>query len=333
MLTLVADVLIQNEAPESIDKLMCLIPQRLYEEDGQIPHQAVVKDITEDLVDQNSEYSQEKTFSSAMNDGIVTLTLVLPNPTDTVNDIEYSGVFQGGNNVLPFPDRPEGRVLLNQLMFGVAQIQLGTPIPPGQSRWFRLWMEPLTGPQEQRDHLAQALAYAQSKLSFSYNVSGPTKVRYDLRNHIANMLRVVKDLDNAGDRKGAMITDLQCLLQDLVFEGTQHADTEVVISDWRTRFFRGSMEPFSSMQVDGAVRVAGAQPNFIDVGGSLVESYYEWATGGLQIDTPPARTEQGYFTVRFATRYVPSAFRFAALFGALGFVLAILSLFLAFFGD
>ena len=121
------------------------------------------------------------------------------------------------------------------------------------------------------------------------------------------------------------------LYNELVDNCLAHPDTYVSINDWRVRFYNRQLDPFASMQVEGDISIAGAQPNFLL---EYEDVYYEWKTGKLNIaeklnDPINPRNDEGKFIIRFLTRYEPLCFRY---FLHISFLLALLSLLISLLG-
>jgi len=226
---------------------------------------------------------------------------------------------------------PRERVLMNLRMIDVAVIRMGRPIAPDESRWIRLHLRPLTGPLQQRDLVMMVLAYLSNDFVLSYNVSGPTKVRHDVRKNLASYKHVLIEKQSGNENIGELLTYLRNVEELLVTNGTEHSETKVEILDWRTRFFQRPMEPFSSAGAEGAVRISGAQPNFTDRIPRI--PYYEWTSGSIQVLRPPERCAQGYFSVRFTTRFIPRFQRLLPWCGFFGLILALVFRWLSLHGQ
>lgn len=316
-------MLVQNEDTKPIEDLICVVPQQMFHEDGTNDRRTVYEDITADLINPSSPFSGGEIYEVI--DGTpLRLRLTLPDPTDPTRDITYDGTYHGNNLVHSFSDSPEHKVIMNQRMFAAFRIRLVAPIQPDESRWLRLHLRCLTGPQENRAGFALAKAWLLNDLGMSFHVSGPTKVRYDIDKNLRVMRHGLVVGRNSDPKAGEVLADLDSLYTDLIQNGATHPSTAVQISDWRTRFFKHPMESFVVMQSEGAVRTVGAQPNYVKRQGH--NAYYEWATGDLQVPVLPQNTEQGYFSIRFMTRYVPWLHKTTTLLAIGAIILSVVSI-------
>lgn len=296
---IVADLLIQNTSTSEIKELWCIVPQRMFNQDGSYPKGLKFEDITSDLTSEDSQYTKGEAYRAEKKGLNAVIKLTLPDPTDPVNDICYEGTFSGNNEINPLTTSARQRVLMNKCCFAVIEILLGTPIQATESRWFRFKICPRTGPQERRNWIFLFRDMFRNKLTFSYCISGPRRVIYDVEKNLASILR--EAILGNDKNKWDGLNDIRFLISKIIVNGIKHNETKVEIEDWRTRFFQWPMEMFSSIQSNDAVRIVGAQPNY--AGNNIKDAYYEWASGRLQINTLPPKTEHGYFTIRFVTKY------------------------------
>ncbi len=325
---IILDVLVQNDSQQDINTLWCIVPQRLFQRDGSISEVLNFSDRTEELSNVTLRDTKDKVFFPYMENAKPMLRVNVVDPTDLLNDIEYRGTHYGNNRVVPLQDDLRERMVANFGPFGVLKIEMKRKIEPQESRWMRLSVTPLSGPRERRNGFSYFWDYVTDRLNFHYNVAGPAKVRYEVKQHLAHMEREIRMSPKRRKARALKSVHIANMIESLVKEGIDHPATKVVISDWRTRFFLYPMESFSSIETDLAVRSVGPHPLFPeDLGRD--RAYYEWATGDLQIATLPPKTEQGYFNIRFATKYTPRIFRLKSLLAVLGFVLGAVSLYLA----
>jgi hypothetical protein len=331
---IVVDLLIKNISKENISELNCIVPQRLFNKDGSIPVPCPVYDITEDMADENSKYSRGHVYNVRESQGSTYLDLTLPHPSIGDRDITYSGTFRGNNRVAMVPLSPRECAQLSIFLTGIFKVILGTPIRSGESRWLRWRICPFTGPQEHRELSSRLWCYFRNDLTMTYNVSGPAKVPFDLIKKIETVLfELERGSSNASALRGDAIEVLNSLREKIIVNGIHTPDIRVEIEDWRTRFFRSPMEPFSNMQKSGAVRIAGAQPNYFlpDKRSPNAEEYYEWASGSNQIDELNAGEAYGKFNISFTTKYIPLIHRIGPILALIAIILSSLSLILRFF--
>lgn len=324
-----ADLLIQNKSPEALSVLWCIVPQMLFNEDGSLSELPCYCDLTEDLPEERAQYPEDSVYVPTIRSGKPMLDLTVPNPTAPVDDIVYTGTQYGNNSVESLSTVPEERVIMNYAPFGVIEIALTRSIDPDECRWMRLKIWPFSGPRERRTKVNMWYDYITDRLNLHYNVAGPAKVRYEVEQHLAQMRRLVNSSSLA--QAASVSVHLANMIETLVDNGINHPDTKVTINDWRTRFFLYPMESFTAIQSDGAVRTVGSQPHF-PTQGTRRDAYYEWATGDIQVANPPPQTDQGYFNIRFATKYFPRIYRPLPLYAFLGFMLSIVGLCLYFWG-
>jgi hypothetical protein len=331
---IVVDLLIKNDSEKSVEDLYCVVPQRLFDEDGSLPQHPPFIDMTEDLVARDSRYSKGMWYEVHNTDNDTTeLRLTLPHPQNSRKNSKIFGVFRGGNHVDTTEFTSEQRVLMNSCLFGVVRVSLGRAMFANEKRWFRWRISPFTGPQEHRNWLERRRCFLINNLTLTYSVSGPEQVQLDVKKKMIDLRQVISDGDfGSTEDQGWALNNLNDLLEKLVFDGREHPDTNVHIEDWRTRFFRAPMEPFVVSQEDGAVRVVGGQPNYIlpDVLNPQYAEYYEWASGCRQIPRLPPGLVHGAFTIRFSTKFIPLLHRIGPIVAFTALVLATISLILRF---
>lgn len=184
---------------------------------------------------------------------------------------------------------------------------------------------PVTGPLEELSRWSKIRGYLLNDLPLSYHVPGPTKVRFDIGRTVEKFLGETRMIPDRDEKWARAIAQLNMLHATYVRDGIAHPETHVEIDDWRIRFFPGRMERFASIETEGAVRALGPAPNIVRYSRGC-DVYYEWATGRLHISSTADGTDQGYFSVRFSTRYTPPFFRFAPWIALLGLTVGMLSL-------
>ena len=324
---IILDVLVKNESSTAISAIWCIVPQRLFEDNGELPETDNYADVTEELSDVTIRDTPDKIFAPYLENGKPMLDLKVVDPTNVLKDITYSGTHFGNNEVAPLQKNMSERMVTNGGPFGVLQIKMRKEIEHDESRWMRLRFAPLSGPRENRNGVSRLWDYITDRLQFHYNVAGPTKVRYEVEQHLAQMGRIVNTPSKRRSARASLSIHVASLLETLVENGIGHSATSVSINDWRTRFFLYPMESFASIETNGAVRAVGPHPWFPPES-SRKRAYYEWATGDLQIKTLPPDTEQGYFNIRFVTKYSPRLFWLKSLMAVLGFILAVISIYL-----
>lgn len=328
LLEICADLLIQNTSDTEIPELLCIVPQKMFSADGAEIEPLNFEDITDDMINARSRFmTGEEAYArqpARVHGEAPTLGLTIVNPTKPDEEIPYVGTFVPGNRMSSFAKTPEQRLILNLRLASALRIELAVPLKPEETRWFRWHFRPQSGPKEMRTGRGLVLSYLCNDLSLTYQISGPRKVRFDIRNNLAAFAREVLLGQVPTECQPQMMKDVQFLQRELVEEAACHPETHVVIDDWRSRFFQGALEVFDSISMNGAVRIVGDQPNYINR--SIPEAYYEWATGRLQVSPLLEGQEHGAFSVRFRTRYVPPVYHFLPAIAVISLVLAIIAI-------
>jgi hypothetical protein len=321
---IIADMLVENKASKQVSSLLCIVPQMLLDNDlkGECFSEATIE-----LPDEKVGGATQSIYYPEMVGNRAVLRLTVPDPTDTVKDITYTGTYCMGNEVRLQTTGQEERALMNYGRFGVFEIILAKPIEPNEQRWLRLKISPYSGPREQRGKIDQIVDYVTDQLHLHYHVASPMVVFKEIAQHLAQLRRVAQSDTSDRRYKTEVLLHIANLIESLVDRGTGLSGTKVTINDWRTRFFLYPMDSFTSIQTDGAVRAVGSQPTFSD-GGSKRHAYYEWATGDKQVHSLSPGT-QGYFSIRFATKYTPLLYRPVALYAFLGVILSVIGIYLA----
>ncbi len=327
LMEIVIDLLITNKEEKDIKELNCIVPQRIFIIKGErVPlryrNKNLFGDITEDMISKKSVYNNptDKPNTYKVDKGELEIQLKLANPNDPSDDIVYPGNYAGDNIMEPDSDFDDlQHAILTKLKLSIFTIKMSKPLLFKKSRWFRWKFLTLSGSLEIRNSSHYLIDSLLNKLYFNYAINGPGSIM----NYPERMLKTyLKSANIYLEEKNMVDNDIPAKVSDvyskLVTKGINDYNTKVFINDWRIRFYIQQLEPFSSIQAEGDVVAAGAQPNIIP---EIFVKYYEWKTGRLN------NRDSGNFTIRFLTKYESRIFKFLPYIALL---LSIFSLILSF---
>jgi len=353
LLTVVVDLLITSKSDNPINELTCILPQVVIPSSNvRVPLryrniECLCKDITEDIINEKSDYNtpnKEGGFRSYVDPDNPARTIAeyeSSNPHDPSANVKYKGFYYGGNTMIPDPGiTPLGHIVLSELKTSILSVGLDTALKKDEARWFRWRFYTLTGSLEVRDRVTYHYYKLINKLYYSYSIIGPGTV-YGTFIKILSSYRISIDIYSRQGANPIINTTIASALavhsqlqNYIVKDLLSDPRTRVSIIDWRVRVYNGKLNPFTSIQQDGDVQIAGSQPNFltyISKGRNVFDPYYSWKAGFTHLSYPGS--EKGKFNVRFSTRYEPFIHRalpfISFIIGLLGLLVTTFSLIFA----
>ena len=342
---IVIDLLVTNKSDNDIKSVNILFPHALTEvvdDEGdqgpKVVSNSYFKDITLSYFDDYSIHNKalyqsgrEIKWESKKELGNSSLKIIIPDPNNPVNDIDYYGQIKGNSTLKIQEDLSIiEHTILSELDIAYLKCEFESELKKDKARWFRWEFRPINASKDYYSPFTYWFNYLSYKLNYRYEVVGPIDVKERFSRKLGCFYKECSKSQVESKRKLIFIAD--SLQKKIEINGFKHESTNTKYEDWRISLFPADYKEIVNLSTHGDISSCGITPNYIDyfenpvinnvINPSLQgEHCYQYKGGRRNCDKP-----EGIFSISFMAVYTST---FRGILGFLSFLLAILAIILS----